>query len=90
MFCPTAANDNGDRRSQGAAGPAQVQAPRLPDRLEAEVARLQTEAERASLDALAYILAIAAREANRVAEWERRVRAELGRSPGGRRPFAAP
>ena len=33
----------------------------------------QTEAGGASFDALAHILAIAATEANRMAEWERRV-----------------
>lgn len=60
----------------------------MPDHLEAQVRRLQSEAERASLDALAHILAIAAREANRVAEWERRVRAELNSSRGSPRHSA--
>lgn len=79
MLCPAATNDNdSDRRLPAAALPQ-----RVPDHLEGEVRRLQADAERASLDALAYILAIAAREASRVAEWERRVRAELAPGPGG-------
>ncbi len=77
MLCPAATNDNEFDRLQSAALPQ-----RVPDHLEAEVRRLQSAAERASLDALAHILAIAAREANRVAEWERRVRAELNAGPG--------
>ena len=73
MRIPAATNDNNpDVRLRFVALP-----PRVPDHLEAEVRRLQKEAERAGLEALAHILAIGAREANRVAEWERMVRAEL-------------
>lgn len=84
MLFAVATNDNSSR------GLWRVEAlpPRMPDHLEAEVRRLQTEAERASLDPLAHILAIAAREANRVAEWERRVRAELHATPGSLRRSA--
>lgn len=73
MLNPMPVNDNDPARRSSA--PAHVQ--RAPDRLEAQVRRLQKQAERASLDALAHILAIAAGEAGRMAEWERRVRAEL-------------
>ncbi len=84
MLCPAATNDNNSNgRLPSAALPQ-----RVADHLEAEVRRLRTEAERASLDALAHILAIAAREANRVAEWERRVSAELTARPGGLRRSA--
>ena len=79
MLCPAATNDNNSDRRLPSVAPPQ----RVPDHLEGEVRRLQAEAERASLDALAHILAIAAREANRVAEWEHRVRAELIPTPGG-------
>ena len=76
MLSPTATNDNDfDDRAKAAVLPQ-----RVPAHLEAEVRRLQIEADRASLDGLAYILAIAAREANRVAEWERKIRAELSPS----------
>lgn len=77
MLCPAATNDNNPDRDSRSSALAQ----RVPDHLEGEVRRLQIEAERASLDALAHILAIAAREANRVAEWERRIRAELMTAP---------
>lgn len=70
-LCPGAVNDN------GAPGRRPAPARRAPDYLQAEVKRLQALAEEASLDALAHMLAMAAREAGRVAEWERRVRAEL-------------
>ncbi len=84
MLCPAAMNDNNSgSRLQSAALPQ-----RVPDHLETEIWRLQTEAERASLDALAHILAIAAREANRMAEWERRVRAELTAGLGSLRHLA--
>ena len=84
MLCPAAMNDNtAGCRLQSAALPQ-----RVPDHLEREIRRLQTEAERASLDALAHILAVATREANRVAEWERRVRAELSAGPEGLRRSA--
>lgn len=62
----------------------------MPDQLEAEVRRLQTEAERARLEGLAHILAIAAAEASRVAEWERRIKAELDSSPPGLHYLAEP
>lgn len=84
MLWPAAMNDNDS--SHGLHPEALPQ--HLPDHLEGEVRRLQTEAERASLDALAHILAIAAREANRVAEWERKVRGELTAGPGGLRRSA--
>ncbi len=78
MLCPAATNDNNSgSRLQSAALPQ-----RAPDYFKAEIRRLQTEAERASLEALAHILAIAAREANRMAEWERTVRAELNTGLG--------
>ncbi len=78
MLSLAAANDNNSgSRLQSAALPQ-----RAPDYFEVEIRRLQTEAECASLDALAHILAIAAREANRMAEWERTVRAELNAGPG--------
>ncbi len=73
----TTNDNNSGSRLQSATLPQ-----RVPDYFETEIWRLQTEAECASLDGLAYILAIAAREANRMAEWERRVRAELNRRSG--------
>ena len=78
MLCPPAANDNGRAECL----PAAVRPVRAPDDLGAKVKRLQTEAERAGLDALAFILEMAAREANRVAGWERRVFAELSSGSG--------
>ena len=81
MLCPPAVNDNG---CAGCA-PAIVLPVRAPDDLVAKVLRLQAEAQRADLDGLAFILAMAAREANRVAGWERQVGAELSSSPGGMR-----
>ena len=78
MPCPPAANDNG---CAGCA-PAIVLPMRAPDDLVAKVLRLQAEAQRADLDGLAFILAMAAREANRVAGWERQVAAELSSGPG--------
>ncbi len=78
MLCPPAANDNG---SAGCL-PAAVRPVRAPDDLGAKVKRLQTEAQRAGLDGLAFILAMAAREVNRVVGWERRVFAELSSGPG--------
>ena len=85
MLPPPAANDN--RGSGGA--PAVAEPARPPDRLRAEILRLQARAEQESLDGLAFILAMAAREANRAAGWEGRVLAELSASPGGvRRPIA--
>ena len=78
MLCPPAVNDN------GSAGylPTAVRLVRASDVLGAKVKRLQTEAERAGLDALAFILAMAAREANRIAGWERQVFAELSSGSG--------
>ena len=78
MLCPPAVNDNGSAECVSAA----VRPVRAPDDLGAKVQRLQTEAQRAGLDALAFILAMAAREANRVAGWERRVFAELSSGSG--------
>ena len=72
-----AANDNGGAGLLAATAPA-----RAPDDLGARVLRLQAEAQRANLDALAFILAMAAREAHRVAGWERRVLDELGTDRG--------
>ena len=77
MHCPPAVNDNG---CAGCA-PAVAMPVRAPDDLVAKVLRLLAEAQRADLDGLAFILAMAAREANRVAGWERQVAAEL-RGPG--------
>ena len=77
MLCPPAVNDNG---CAGCA-PAGAMPVRAPDDLVAKVLRLLAEAQRADLDGLAFILAMAAREANRVAGWERQVAAEL-RGPG--------
>lgn len=74
MPCPLAANDNGNVRDVPTAAPPA----RAPDDLGARVLRLQAEAQRANLDALAFILAMAAREAHRVAAWERQVLDELG------------
>ena len=79
MLCPPAANDNG----YAGCAPAIVLAVRAPEDLAAKVLKLQAEAQRADLDGLAFILAMAAREANRVAGWERQVAAELSSSPGG-------
>jgi hypothetical protein len=60
---------------------------RPPDDLAAKVLRLQAEAQRADLDGLAFILAMAAREATRLASWERQAVAELSSGPGrARRP----
>ena len=81
MLCPPAVNDNG---CAGCA-PAVSVPMRAPDDLAAKVLRLQAEAQRADLDGLAFILAMAAREANRVAGWERQVAAELSSGPGGMR-----
>ena len=78
MLCLPAVNDNGSAECV----PAAVKPVRVPDDLGAKVQRLQTEAQRAGLDALAFILAMAAREANRVAGWERRVFAELSSGSG--------
>ena len=78
MLCPPAANDNGRAECL----PAAVRPVRAPDDLGAKVKRLQTEAERAGLDALAFILAMAVREASRIAGWERRVFAELSLGSG--------
>ena len=78
MLCPPAVNDNG---SAGCL-PTAVRLVRASDVLGAKVKRLQTEAERAGLDALAFILAMAAREASRIAGWERRVFAELSSGLG--------
>jgi hypothetical protein len=63
MLCPPAVNDNG---CAGCA-PAIVLPVRAPEDLAAKVLRLLAEAQRADLDGLAFILAMAAREANRVA-----------------------
>ena len=82
MLCPPAVNDNG---CAGGA-PAIVLPVRAPDDLRDKVLRLQAEAQRADLDGLAFILAMAAREASRVAGWERQA-AELSSGPGRmRRP----
>ena len=78
MLCPPAVNDNG---CAGGA-PAIVLPVRSPEDLRDKVLRLQAEAQRADLDGLAFILAMAAREANRVAGWERQVAAELSSGPG--------
>ena len=78
MLCPPAVNDNG---CAGCA-PAVAMPVRAPDDLVAKVLRLQAEAQRADLDGLAFILAMAAREANRVAGWEHQVAAELSSGPG--------
>ena len=78
MLCPPAMNDNKSAECL----PAAVRPVRAPDDLGAKIKRLQTEAERAGLDALAFILEMAAREANRVAGWERRVFAELSSGSG--------
>ena len=78
MLCPPAVNDNG---CAGCA-PAIVLPVRAPDDLAAKVQRLLAEAQRADLDGLAFILAMAAREANRVAGWEHQVAAELSSGPG--------
>ena len=56
---------------------------RAPDRLRAEILGLQARAEQASLDGLAFILAMAAREANRAASWEGRVLSELSSGARG-------
>ena len=77
MLCPPAVNDNG---CAGCA-PAVAMPVRAPDDIVAKVLRLQAEAQRAHLDGLAFILAMAAREANRVAGWERQA-AELSSGPG--------
>jgi hypothetical protein len=85
MLPPPAANDN-----RGASrAPATAEPVRAPDRLRAEILGLQARAEQASLDGLAFILAMAAREANRAASWEGRVLSELSSGAGGnsrRRP----
>ena len=81
MLCPPAMNDNKSAECL----PAAVRPVRAPDDLGAKIKRLQTEAERAGLDALAFILEMAAREANRVAGWERRVFAELSSGSGSAR-----
>jgi hypothetical protein len=78
MLCPPAVNDNG---CAGGA-PAIVLPVRAPEDLRDKVLRLQAEAQRADLDGLAFILAMAAREASRVAGWERQVAAELNSGPG--------
>ena len=78
MLCPPAANDNG----RAGPAPAVTRPARAPDDLGARVLRLQAEAQRANLDALAFILAMAAREAHRVAGWERRVLDELSTDRG--------
>jgi D-serine deaminase-like pyridoxal phosphate-dependent protein len=77
MLCPPAVNDNG---CAGGA-PAIVLPVRTPEDLRDKVLRLLAEAQRADLDGLAFILAMAAREASRVAGWERQA-AELSSSPG--------
>ena len=77
MLCPPAVNDNG---CAGGA-PAIVLPVRAPDDLRDKVLRLLAEAQRADLDGLAFILAMAAREANRVAGWEHQVAVELSSSP---------
>jgi len=52
-----------------------------------KVLRLQAEAQRADLDGLAFILAMAAREVTRLASCERQSVAELNSGPGrARRP----
>jgi len=79
MLPPPAANDN--RGSGGA--PATAGPVRASDRLRAEILGLQARAEQASFDGLAFILAMAAREANRAASWEGQVLAELSPRPGG-------
>ena len=63
MLCPPAANDNGG----AGCAPAIVLPVRAPEDLAAKILGLQAEAQRADLDGLAFILAMAAREANRVA-----------------------
>ena len=83
MLCPPAVNDNG---CAGGA-PAIVLPVRSPEDLRDKVLRLLAEAQRADLDGLAFILAMAAREASRVAGWERQAVAELSSGPGrARRP----
>ena len=77
MLCPPAVNDNG---CAGCA-PAIVLPVRAPEDLRDKVLRLLAEAQRADLDGLAFILAMAAREASRVAGWERQA-AELSSGPG--------
>ena len=63
MLCPPAANDN-----ECAGGAPAVSVPmRAPDDLATKVLRLLADAQRADLDGLAFILAMAAREANRAA-----------------------
>ena len=77
MLCPSAVNDNGSDRRRPTR-PFTLERPVRPSEcLEGEIGRLQAKADRARLDALAVILAMAAREASRVAEWERRVISEL-------------
>ena len=78
MLCPPAANDNGG----AGCAPAIVLPVRAPDDLAAKILGLQAEAQRADLDGLASILAMAAREASRVAGWEHQVAAELSSGPG--------
>jgi hypothetical protein len=77
MLYPLAVNDNGCAECP----PVAAMPVRAPKDLRDKVLSLQTEAQRAGLDALALILAMAAREANRVARWERRVAAELSAGP---------
>jgi hypothetical protein len=77
MLCPPAVNDNGSDSCRPMRPSALARPARVPDGLEAEIGRLQARADRVRLDALAFILAMAAREAGRVAKWERRVRSEL-------------
>jgi hypothetical protein len=86
MLFSAAANDNQRNSCLRFAGPSS----RVPAQLEAEVRRVQTEAERARLDGLAHILAIAAAEVSRVAEWERRIDAELNSSLPGLPYLAEP
>ena len=77
MLCPSAVNDNGSDGCRRMRPSALVRPVRVPDGLEAEIGRLQAKANRERLDALAFLLAMAAREAGRVATWERWVRSEL-------------
>ena len=77
MLYPSAVNDNGSDRRRPTR-PFTLERPvRSSECLEGEIGRLQAKADRARLDALAVILAMAAREASRVEEWERRVISEL-------------
>ena len=72
MLYPSAVNDNGSDRRRPIRLLTLERPVRPSECLEGEIGRLQAKADRARLD-----VAMAAREASRVEEWERRVISEL-------------